>query len=109
MTHEQKYGFVDNDDFQDGREVAVQFEIRDITAGGEGVQLSVSECKKVSIFPPRVILPEQGRHENTSKKQERQASMDDGPTAKMRLFQVCGLGRAFPTFGYIGKSNSKYP
>ncbi len=33
---------------QDGKDVAVKFEIRDMTAGGEGMQLSVLECKKAS-------------------------------------------------------------
>ncbi|CAN0191776.1 unnamed protein product, partial [Ectocarpus sp. 12 AP-2014] len=32
---------------KDGKEVAVRFEIRDMTAGGEGVHLSATECKKV--------------------------------------------------------------
>lgn len=35
---------------QDGKEVAVRFEIRDMTAGGEGMQLSVLECKKASVY-----------------------------------------------------------
>ncbi|CAN0082026.1 unnamed protein product, partial [Laminaria digitata] len=33
---------------KDGKEVTVRFEIRDMTGGGEGMQLSVSECKKAS-------------------------------------------------------------
>lgn len=36
--------------WQDGKEVSVRFEIRDMTAGGEGMQLSVAECKKASVF-----------------------------------------------------------
>ena len=38
---------------QDGKEVAVRFEIRDMTAGGEGMQLSVLECKKASFYDAR--------------------------------------------------------
>ncbi|CAN0290076.1 unnamed protein product, partial [Ascophyllum nodosum] len=32
---------------KDGREVTITFEIRDMTSGGEGVHLSVVDCKKV--------------------------------------------------------------
>lgn len=33
---------------QDGKDVSVRFEIRDMTAGGEGIKLSATECKKAS-------------------------------------------------------------
>ncbi|CAN0061911.1 unnamed protein product, partial [Hapterophycus canaliculatus] len=33
---------------KDGKDVSVRFEIRDMTAGGEGIKLSATECKKVS-------------------------------------------------------------